>query len=90
MQNDRPCASEFYKLLKLSVMKLVCCLTAFAGGVLVGGIAAMLFAPKKGEDLRREIKQKVNDAKERIASEDGCCKSGTTVVKDDVVVSFEE
>ena len=29
---------------------------AFLGGALVGGLAAILFAPEKGSDLRKRIK----------------------------------
>ncbi len=32
-------------------------LYAFIGGAVVGAGAAMLFAPEKGEDLRRRIKE---------------------------------
>ena len=30
---------------------------AFLGGVVVGGLAAILFAPEKGSDLRKRIKE---------------------------------
>jgi len=32
-------------------------LYAFLGGALVGGVAAILFAPEKGSDLRSRIKE---------------------------------
>lgn len=32
-------------------------LTAFLGGALVGAVAAILFAPQKGSDLRQKIKE---------------------------------
>lgn len=37
-------------------MKNLGLLYAFLGGAIVGAIAAVLFAPEKGEDLRRRIK----------------------------------
>ena len=44
----------------------VCNYAAFAGGVLVGGVIALLFAPKKGVELRSDIKQKLGDMKKRV------------------------
>lgn len=32
-------------------------LYAFVGGALIGGAAAVMFAPAKGSDLRRKIKE---------------------------------
>lgn len=37
-------------------MKGLSILYAFLGGAVVGCVAAMLFAPEKGEDLRNRIK----------------------------------
>ena len=37
----------------------MCHLIAFAGGMLAGGAIALLFAPKKGEELRMDIKRKM-------------------------------
>lgn len=39
-----------------SIMSNLNLLYAFIGGALVGAGAAVLFAPEKGEDLRRRIK----------------------------------
>lgn len=77
-------------LLNIYIMKFGCCLVAFAGGVLAGSVVALLFAPKKGDELRKDIKEKMNDAKQRLADDMGCCKHQTKVVEDDVTVSFEE
>ena len=41
----------------------ICHLIAFAGGVLAGGALALMFAPKKGEDFRKDIKEKMGDIK---------------------------
>ena len=38
-------------------MKSLSTLYAFLGGALVGCVAAILFAPEKGEDLRTRIKE---------------------------------
>ena len=42
----------------------VCSMIAFAGGLVIGGMVggavALMFAPKKGEDLRRDIKEKLD------------------------------
>jgi len=38
-------------------MKNLGLLYAFIGGAIVGAGAALLFAPEKGEDLRRRIKE---------------------------------
>ena len=38
-------------------MKGLSLLYAFLGGAVVGGIAAILFAPEKGSDLRARIKE---------------------------------
>ncbi len=37
---------------------------AFAGGALVGGAAALLLAPRSGEETRRRITGAANDTKE--------------------------
>jgi gas vesicle protein len=44
----------------------MCNVVAFAGGVLAGGIIALLFAPKKGLELRSDIKQKLGDVKKHV------------------------
>jgi gas vesicle protein len=65
----------------------MCHLIAFAGGMLVGGTVALLFAPKKGEELRMDIKRKMGAFKDGMAGnacKDGCCGS------DKVDVTIEE
>ena len=56
---------------------------AFAGGVLAGGIIALLFAPKKGVELRADIKEKLDDVKkhvdETISMCGDACRRGESV-----------
>lgn len=58
----------------------MCNYAAFAGGVLLGGFIALLFAPKKGTELRADIKEKLGDVKkhvdETIAMCGEACKRG--------------
>ncbi len=51
---------------KTFMIMRICNCAAFAGGVLVGGVIALLFAPKKGVELRADIKQKLDDVKKRV------------------------
>jgi len=38
----------------------------FLGGILIGGAAALLFAPEKGEKTRRDIKRFFEEEKDRL------------------------
>lgn len=67
----------------------MCHVIAFAGGVLAGGAIALLFAPKKGEDLRKDIRNKLYDIKKKLdesvdGCKDGCC---CTEEKADVIIN---
>ena len=64
-----------FKLLIALVMK-ICHLIAFAGGVLAGGALALMFAPKKGEDFRRDVKEKLADVKRQFAEQATVCHEG--------------
>ena len=61
----------------------MCNVIAFAGGVLAGGVIALLFAPKKGIELRADIKEKLGDVKkhvdETIAMCNESCQRGECV-----------
>ncbi len=43
---------------------------AFLSGVLLGVAGGILFAPKKGEELRQDIKIKSDEVREKVASYD--------------------
>lgn len=77
----------------------MCNVVAFAGGVLAGGIIALLFAPKKGMELRADIKERMGDMKKRVSENmcgDSCqcgdnCKCGDDCrCGDSVSVTVEE
>jgi hypothetical protein len=40
---------------------------AFAGGLIVGGIAALMFAPKSGIELRSDLEDKLDKAKTKAS-----------------------
>lgn len=69
-------------------MRFACCMVAFAGGMLAGGVMALLFAPKRGDEMRREIKERLSEAKAHLKDEMSCCKP--KAVEEDVTVSFRE
>ena len=71
-------------------MKLACCMVAFAGGMLAGGVVALLFAPKKGSEVRKDNKERIDDAKAHLKEEISCCKPAARVVEENVTVSMEE
>ncbi len=54
----------------------VCSLFAFAGGVLIGGVAALMFAPKRGDELRKDIMGKIDDVKRQFTESVTVCKEG--------------
>lgn len=51
-------------------MKSVYLLSAFLGGAIVGCGAALLFAPEKGEDIRKEIKKILKKKGIKISNEE--------------------
>ncbi|QER42889.1 YtxH domain-containing protein [Thermodesulfobacterium sp. TA1] len=50
-------------------------LVAFLGGVIVGGIAAILLAPASGAEVRKKIKEEVDEAIEKVKTEAETLKS---------------
>ena len=79
-----------FKLLIALVMK-ICHLIAFAGGVLAGGALALMFAPKKGEDFRKDIKEKMGGLKKRFdEAMMGCKENCGCGVEEKVHVTLEE
>lgn len=72
----------FINLLNLGIMR-ICNYAVFAGGMLLGGVIALMFAPKKGTELRADIKQKLGDVKkhvdETIAMCGDACNCGESV-----------
>lgn len=70
------------------VMK-VCNVIAFAGGMLAGSMLALLFAPKKGVELRNDIKGKLDDVKRQV-DETVARYGGGCDCKESVQVTVEE
>ena len=75
--------------LNCCIMKM-CHLFAFAGGVLAGGAIALMFAPKKGEELRRDIKNKLYDMKREIDETLVRCKDGHCRAEEKVDITIKE
>ena len=48
---------------------------AFVGGVVAGGVAALMLAPKKGEEFRKEIKERMDGVKRHFNEATGCCNA---------------
>ncbi len=67
----------------------VCNFLAFAGGVFVGGLAMMMFAPKKGEDMRRDIKERLGDIKRHFDNAGCCGKEGCDCKVEEKIVIEE-
>ena len=67
----------------------MCNYAAFAGGVLLGGVIALLFAPKKGTELRADIKEKLGDVKKRVDETIAMCGEACSRGAD-VNVTIEE
>ena len=68
----------------------MCHLFAFAGGVLAGGAIALLFAPKRGEELRKDIKNKLYDMKKEIDETLVRCKEGCGCPEEKVDITIKE
>ena len=77
-----------YKLNYCCVMR-ICHLIAFAGGMVAGGALALLFAPKKGEDIRKDIKEKLREMKMRV-DEAACCMNNGHCTEEKVDVVIEK
>ena len=54
----------------------ICNFLAFTGGMLAGGLVMMMFAPKKGEDMRKDIKDRIGDIKRHFDNACCCGKEG--------------
>ena len=54
----------------------ICNFAAFAGGMLAGGVIALMFAPKKGTELRKDIRDKVQELKKHVDESIGRCTEG--------------
>lgn len=44
-------------------------LAVFGAGITVGAVLGVLFAPKRGEDLRNDIRHRISDIRDRGAEE---------------------
>ena len=63
---------------------------AFVGGVVAGGVAALMLAPKKGEEFRKEIKERRDGVKRHFNEATGCCNAHRCTVNEDANITEEE
>ena len=71
------------------VFMKVCNFLAFTGGRMAGGLVMMMFAPKKGEDMRRDIKEKLGDMKRHFENAGCCGKEGCDCKVEEKIVIEE-
>lgn len=66
----------------------MCSLVAFAGGMLAGGLVMMMFAPKRGDEMRRELKERMGNLKRHLDDAvEGCKEKCHCEVDEKVVVT---
>ena len=65
-------------------------LLAFLSGVIVGGIAALLLAPASGSEVRKKIKEEVDEALEKVRAEAETLKEITSKAKEIIETKKEE
>jgi gas vesicle protein len=68
----------------------ICSFMAFVGGVVAGGVAALMLAPKKGEEFRKEIKERMDGVKRHFNEATGCCNAHGCTVNEDANITEEE
>ena len=73
---------------KFNFMK-VCNFLAFTGGMLAGGLVMMMFAPKKGEEVRKDIKERLGDLKRHFDNAGCCGKEGCDCKTEEKIVIEE-
>ena len=57
---------------------------------MAGGAIALMFAPKKGEELRRDLKNKLYDMKREIDETLVKCKDGHCRAEEKVDITIKE
>ena len=67
----------------------ICNFLAFTGGMLAGGAIALMFAPKRGDEFRKDIKDKLHGVKRKIEETAARCQGGCGV-EESVNVTVEE
>ena len=75
---------------KLFEIMRMCNVIAFAGGVIAGGVIALMFAPKKGAEFRKDIKDKLYDMKKQMDESIAKCKEGCHCGEENVNINIEE
>lgn len=62
----------------------------FLRGLLIGAVLGVLFAPKRGEETRQELKDRVNRAMSDLNTSGQNIKEGVETLKDNVMAGVEE
>lgn len=57
---------------------------------MAGGAIALMFAPKKGEDFRKDIKRKLYEMKQQMDDSFANCKHGCRAPEENVNIKIEE
>lgn len=62
----------------------------FLRGLLIGAVLGVLFAPKRGEETRQELKDRVNRAMSDLGTSGQNIKEGVEILKDNVMAGVED
>lgn len=61
----------------------------FLRGLVIGSLIGILFAPKRGEDTRQELKDRVNRAMSNLNEGSDSLKQGVENIRDNLVSNIE-
>jgi gas vesicle protein len=65
-------------------------ITGLLAGAAIGGVLALLYAPKSGKETREQIKKKFEDLEKELEGLKGKASQKSSQVKDDIAARIAE